>query len=132
MSACSSTEQTPEPVAATGRAGSMTVDSLYVPPPNGANYPTGSSATALITLINTAKDRDVLLGTSSPVAGSTLVQQDGRTNNRVNIPGENRTSRGLAVLMQDLTKPISPGDTVSVTLRFQTAGDLTLAAPGGR
>lgn len=128
-SGCSAYKQTPAGVSASGRAGSIVVSSLYVPSPNGSNYPAGGSATALVSLINTARNRDVLIGASSPAARSTLVQQDGRTSRRINIPGESSPSRGLAVLMQDLTKTISPGDTVSVTLRFETAGDITLSAP---
>jgi copper(I)-binding protein len=129
LTACGTAKPAPEGASATGRAGDIVVQDLYVPPPRGSSYSSGSSAGIEVTLFNSGKDRDVLLGASSPRAGSTLVQQDGRTNRRVDIPAQKRTSRGLVVLLQALRGPLAPGDRVSVTLRFQSAGELTLSAP---
>lgn len=129
MACGSGYEITPEGPSASGKAGQITVQSFYIPAPRGGSYPAGSSAVVELTLFNAAEDRDVLRGASSPVSGNTLVQTDGRTNDRINVPGESRDSMGIVVVLQDLARTLEPGDEVPVTLRFENAGPLTASVP---
>ncbi len=127
--------QEPPPVApphtaASGAAGSLTVQSIYVvPPPKGKSYAAGSSAYADVSVFNSAMTRDVLLSASSPRASSTSVQLDGQPNNMVNIAADGANTRGITVILKGLTSAVSSGQTVPITLTFQIAGRLTLDAP---
>lgn len=129
VAGCGSNPQEPSGAQATGSAGSITVQSMYVVPPNGATYAAGSSATAEVVLFNSGRARDVLLGASSPRAASALLQLDGGTTKMLNVPADNRETAGIAVVLQGLTSTVKPGSTVPVTLQFKTAGAVTLNAP---
>lgn len=108
-----------------------------------ANDPTG-----VYFVIRNAGGSDTLLGASSPVANSAVLQiidpatatttpesttRGGTymTVDRIDVPGFadlRFVPGGNQVLLRGLTAPLTVGQTIPVTLRFERAGDRTVAA----
>jgi len=107
------------------------------------NDPTG-----VYFVIRNAGGSDTLLGASSPVANSAVLQiidpatatttpesttRGGTymTVDRIDVPGFadlRFVPGGNQVLLRGLTAPLTVGQTIPVTLRFERAGDRTVAA----
>jgi copper(I)-binding protein len=99
-------------------------------------------AGVFLTLHNRGDVADRLLGGSTDVAGivevhETVSDDAGRTRMQPMTeglelpPGEDMVLRpgGYHVMLRDITAPPEPGDTVTVTLRFQRAAALTIEVP---
>ena len=87
---------------------------------------TANQATLYFDLASTGKYGDVLTGAESPVARrATLVDSGGSTISSLDIPGETVVrfnARGPRVVLSDLTRPVTTGEVVIVTLRFEKSG----------
>ena len=108
-----------------------------------ANDPTG-----VYFVIHNAGGSDTLIGASSPVARSAVLQiidptttttladaaprtQTYITVDRIDVPGFDDlrfVPGGDQVLLSGLTAPLTVGQTIPVTLRFERAGDVTMQA----
>lgn len=102
--------------------------------------PSAKVGGAFLTLENTGAD-DRLTGASSPVAGRVELHnhtmQDGVMKMREiegGIPlhsGETVALKpgGMHIMLMDLKAPLKRGDTVPVTLDFESGGDITVEIP---
>jgi copper(I)-binding protein len=96
--------------------------------PSGSTVPPGSSASLFLSLFNDGATDDTLVSASAPgTAGS--VTLDGGT---VALPTEtpvNLTGPQPSAVLKDLSKPLTGGTDIPVTLDFQHAGSVTLQVP---
>jgi copper(I)-binding protein len=96
--------------------------------PSGSTVPAGESASLFLSLYNGGKSSDELVSASaSGSAGS--VTLDGGT---VALPGYtavNLTGPQPSVVLKSLSKPLTAGGYIPVTLDFQHAGSVTLQVP---
>ena len=97
--------------------------------------------TGAYVVIHNAGGNDTLIGASSPAAATVEIQQrQGRTDTEpgelvvveeLAIPGFSDTRLqpgGDQLLLTDLVRPLSAGDTVELTLEFERAGTVTVDA----
>jgi copper(I)-binding protein len=103
-------------------------DAFVLGAPPGALVPSGSSASMFLSLYNTGSGDDHLVRASAPAAAAS-VQLSGGT---VSLPGYtvvDLSGPEPSVVLSNLTKPLSGGDAVSVTLDFEHAGTVTIEVP---
>jgi copper(I)-binding protein len=96
--------------------------------PDGATIPSGSSASLFLSLFNGSANADKLLSASAGGAAAS-VAVSGTT---VALPVDsavNLTGPQPLVVLSRLTKPLTGGGYVPVTLDFQHAGMVTLQVP---
>ncbi len=101
----------------------------------------GQKATgAFMEIENRGGEAEILLGADSPVAKMVQIHRTEFENGiarmrpagRVTIPAGGRVvlaRGGLHVMLMGLTRPLAPGETVPLTLRFARAGAVTLTVP---
>ena len=109
---------------------------------------TAERATGVYFVIHNAGGSDTLIGASSPVARSAVLQiidptttttladaaprsQTYITVDRIDVPGFDDlrfVPGGNQVLLSGLSAPLTVGQTIPVTLRFERAGDVTMQA----
>ena len=101
----------------------------------------GVDPTGAYVVIHNAGGNDTLIGASTPAAATVELQQrQGKTENEAGqlvvvdqlaIPGFADTRLqpgGDQLLLTDLVRPLTAGDTVELTLRFERAGTVTVDA----
>lgn len=98
----------------------------------------GENGGAYFTIDNPTNQADTLLGVSSPAAQTsemhmTMVGSDGvmsmTPQESVPVPAKGTTEfkpGGLHVMMINLQRDLNAGDTVSLTLKFEKAGEITV------
>lgn len=100
----------------------------------------GATGGAYVTIINADSITVELIGASSPVAAATEVhesmQHEGMSHMmaRTSVPIAPRDSLvmkpgGLHVMLLQLTRPLAPGDSVPLTLRFSSGDSVTVRVP---
>ncbi|HEV3383005.1 MAG TPA: copper chaperone PCu(A)C [Trebonia sp.] len=103
-------------------------DAFVLGAPSGSSVPTGSKASLFVGLFNNGSSDDKLVSVSAPgVASSVTI-----TGGSVTIPAvgsANLTGPEPKVVLNGLTKSLSNGEDVPVTLDFATAGAVTLDVP---
>ena len=106
-----------------------TVDDTGSPrlePKNGRLVRTQSGAVCYFDLENTGKFGDLLVSAESEAARSVaIVTQDGAPVSGIAIPGQSRLEfrpEGPRITLSDLTRPLTPGDGVIVTIVFAKSG----------
>lgn len=89
-----------------------------------------NEAVVYFRLRSTGKYGDVLTGAAAPMARrAELRDADGRAVAQIEIPGETAMSfdeKGPRVVLGDLTRELTPGEVIIVTLRFEKSGALGL------
>ena len=92
--------------------------------------PTGHEAIVYFRLRSTSKYGDVLTGAEAPVARrAELRRADGTVVAQIEVAGESVVTfdeKGPRVVLSDLTRTLTPGEVIIVTLRFQKSGALGL------
>jgi copper(I)-binding protein len=95
-------------------------------PKNGRVVRTEAGAVCYFELESTGMFGDTLLAAESQVARRVeIVAPDGAPVATIAIPGLSRTDfrpDGLRITLSDLTRPLTPGDGVIVTLVFEKSG----------
>jgi copper(I)-binding protein len=90
--------------------------------------PAANAAVLHVQLRSTGKFGDVLLGAEAPIARrAELLAADGASVGRIEIPGEAVVKfgdTGPRILLSDLTRTLTPGEVVIVTLHFRKYGAL--------
>ncbi|WP_083484449.1 DUF1775 domain-containing protein [Loktanella sp. 3ANDIMAR09] len=106
-----------------------------------ATLPNQPVAGGFMTITNTGQADDVLIGAASSVAGRMEIHEmamDGDVmrmralDDGLRIPsGETVTLQpgGFHIMFMDLAGPLVAGDSISVTLTFENAGEVTLTMP---
>ncbi len=97
-------------------------------PERGRLVRQGDGAVFYMELRSTGKYGDTLLGASAPIARrAQLVAAGGAPVDRLEVPGESVVhfdAAGPRVVFSDLTRPLTPGEVVIVTLSFVKYGNL--------
>jgi copper(I)-binding protein len=107
----------------------ITVSNLFVlGAPAGSSLPAGSSASVFLSLFNGGSNSDSLVSVSAPGAASGGQVSGGTVSLPVNSE-VNLTGPQPSVVLNGLTKAISGGQDISVTLNFAHAGSVTVQVP---
>jgi copper(I)-binding protein len=97
-------------------------------PAVNATLPKGGSASLFLGLINTGATSDKLLSISAPGTASSVHVTGGELNLAQNTPVY-LTGPKPQVVLKDLAKPLSGGQSIDLILDFQNAGAVLLAVP---
>jgi hypothetical protein len=117
-----------------GSEGGLRVEDAWVRQPVGER-----PAAAYMTIVNDGAQADALLGAATEVAESAELHEtvmEGtvmkmRPVSRLEIPAGERVALepgGLHIMLKGITQELKPGDTITLTLRFQRAGQITVQA----
>jgi len=96
--------------------------------PSGSSLPTGSSASVFLSVFNGGSGDDTLVSVSAPGSAASVRV----TGGAVSIPVSsevNLTGPQPSVVLTGLTKPLSGGQAIPLTLNFEHAGSVTLQVP---
>jgi copper(I)-binding protein len=118
------------------QAGNMRVDDAFAPASIGA----AKSGAIYFTIINETGSGDRLIAVSTPAARKAELHstkhEDGVMKMRkmpaLDVPAGGQAELkkgGNHVMLFGLTEPLKEGDTVSLTLTFETAGEMTIEVP---
>ncbi len=99
----------------------------------------GGNAAVYFTLVNEGNASDALVGASSDAAETVGLHETRMEGDvmrmapvpRIEVPAGGRTELkpgGLHVMLVGVKRDLNPGDTVSVTLRFEKSDEMTVAA----
>lgn len=97
--------------------------------PTGSAVPSGSAASMFVSLYNGGDSSDTLLSATAPGAAGNISLSGGTVPLPANAAPVNLTGPEPKVVLEDLTKPLSGGNSVPVTFTFQHAGQVTLQVP---
>jgi copper(I)-binding protein len=107
----------------------ITITNLFVlGAPAGATLPAGSSASVFLSLFNRGKGDDTLVSVSAPGYAKS-VQLTGGTVSLPAYSPVNLTGPHPTVVLSGLTRPLSAGGAIALTLNFQHAGTVGLMVP---
>jgi copper(I)-binding protein len=109
--------------------GQLVVSEFRVLAPPGGRYAVGGVASADLTIVNKGQQRDALISASSPVATSVHLLKFGERQAQAVIDGGGQLTEGVLLQLAGLRRAIAPGNSVSITLTFRSAGSLTLKVP---
>lgn len=119
----------PAAPGAYGTADGISISNAFVlGAPAGDTVPAGSSASLFLSLYNSGTGDDTLVSVSAPGYASS-VQVTGST---VSLPASaqvNMTGPEPSLVLSGLTRPISGGQAIPLTLHFEHAGSVTLQVP---
>jgi copper(I)-binding protein len=96
--------------------------------PSGSTLPAGSSASLFLSLFNDGHTADSLEGATAADTAASVTLAGGT----VALPSEtpvNLTGPQPSAVLKNLSKPLSSGGYVTVTLQFKNAGPVTLQVP---
>jgi copper(I)-binding protein len=96
--------------------------------PSGSTVPAGSSAGLFLSLFNSRGTSDTLQGATAAGTADT-VSLDGGTVALPAYSGVNLTGPTPSVVLKNLSKPLTAGGYVPVTLTFAHAGTVTIQVP---
>ena len=132
---------------AQGQVGPIAVRNALITYPEGGEhyYRSGSDAPITLTIVNTGDSEDELTSVTSPAAQSVQIEgQRGlppqhtlravaptKSTGPTQSSDQNLTQGQIRIVLDGLTEDVRPGRTVSVTLLFRQAGELTLQVPVG-
>lgn len=117
--------------AANSQAGEISIRNVYVAAPDkGAVHEAGSDAELQLALANNGSTSDRLVSVTTDAAGSVDLLRDGRPVSSLEIPAASLAG-DLVVELGDLTRPLSAGEFLDVTLRFERNGERTFQVPVG-
>ncbi len=112
-----------------GTAQAIAISNLFVlGAPTGSTLPAGSSASVFLSLYNNGVNKDSLVSVSAHGAASGA-QLSGGT---ISVPADspvNLMGPQPSVVLTGLSKTLSSGEYVSMTLTFARAGSVTLQVP---
>jgi copper(I)-binding protein len=110
-------------------AGEISINDAFVlGAPLGDTVPAGSSASLFLSLYNGGSGDDTLVGASAPGYASSVQI----TNSTVSLPASaevNMTGPEPSLVLSGLTKPLSNGQAIPLTLDFEHEGPVTLQVP---
>jgi len=107
----------------------ISINNLFVlGPVSGQTLPVGSSAAVFLALYNNSGLADNLVGVSAPGTAASVKLEKGAV---AMAPGSSALLTGPEpeVVLTGLTKSLSGGQTVTITLDFSRTGDVTLQVP---
>lgn len=128
--------------AASARTESSGASSLVVARPWSRPAPAGGAGVVYLTITNRGARPDALVGAASPAAARVTIHQTlhvgavtaMRSLASLPIPAGRAVSLvpgGAHLMLEDLTRPLRPGDRIAVTLTFSRAGARTITSVVG-
>ena len=106
----------------------ISINNAFVLGAPSGSVPAGSSASMFLALFNNGTSADRLVSVTAPGAAASVQLVGGG----VNVPASssvNLTGPSPSVVLSNLTKPLSGGGSIPVTLDFQHAGAVTIQVP---
>ena len=117
--------------ATNSAVGTLAVRNLYVvPPEEGRTYEPGDDVVAVVTVVNADDEPDTLLEVTTEAAEEVVVVDDGQPG-PLEVPALGTTSDRGELLLRDLTDGLYEGTYITMTLRFERNGELTVPVPVG-
>jgi Copper chaperone PCu(A)C len=124
-----------------GEIGNITMRSIVLEYPSSGRYDEGDDAELTAAIVNTAREADTLVsiegdsfegvraigGGGQPVSNSSGFS----TDLDVEIPGNQAVflgGDGPTILLENLAEPLTPGQSIDVTMTFEQAGEVTVRA----
>jgi len=104
------------------------INAFVLAAPAGSSVPKGASAGLFVGLFNDGTSPDALIGASAPGYAASVKLTSGTVALPVGSPA-NLTGPAPEVILTGLKRPLSGGQSLTVTLDFKRAGDVTLAVP---
>jgi periplasmic copper chaperone A len=125
-------EETPDTAGVDGTVGEVSLDDVFLDAED--TVAAGASVPLRGVLTNDAEQADRLVEVSTPAAGSVrLLDENGAPSaDGIEVPAGGQVeavSGAVRVQLEEVTAPIAPTDTVSVTFTFATAGEVSLDVP---
>lgn len=96
--------------------------------PTGSTIPAGSDAGMFLSVLNGGSGSDALVSVDAPGYASSVQLSSGPVSLPVNSP-VNLTGPQPEVVLSGLTKTLTGGQNIPVTLNFQHAGSVTVELP---
>jgi copper(I)-binding protein len=107
----------------------ITISNVFVlGAPAGSSLPPGSSAGVFLSLFNGGSSNDSLVSVSAPGSASSVRVSGGTVSLPVQAPVD-LTGPQPTVVLTNLTKALTAGEDIPVTLNFAHAGSVTLTVP---
>ena len=111
--------------------GTLAVRNLYVlPPEEGRTYEEGDDAEAVVTVVNADDEPDTLIEVTTDAAEEVVVLDDGQPG-PLEVQALGTTGDRGQLLLRDLTSGLYEGTYITMTLRFERNGELTVPVPIG-
>jgi copper(I)-binding protein len=114
--------------AATGSAGSVKVEDVFIPPPPAGIYRAGTGVLVNVTLSSDGSEWDSVVSGSTPVAQQVALSQYNIDQDFLSVPNDDQRVSGV-VQLHDISRPIAPGQAVPLTLQFSSGESATLQVP---
>lgn len=133
-------EQERDRVGGMNEAGNITLRAVTVEAPSGPSFQPGDDVELFGAIVNTGDEVDTLVSISGEgfedarvLGSSTGVSQPSGTGGglEIEIPREDTVflgDDGAAVLLEDLTDGLTPGQSLELTLTFEQAGEVPVRA----
>lgn len=129
----------PVPIASVPSAPSMTTPLADTNMPANAML-SGATSAAYMTLVNVGSTADRLLGASSDAAQDVQLHTSEMENNvmrmrevpAIDVPANGEAvlkPGGYHVMLLDLTRDLTPNETITLTLTFERAGEIQVQVP---
>lgn len=115
--------------ATNASVGDIAVRNLRIEPPaGGITLDEGSDARVSLVIVNQGPDADTLLSVSSPEADEVVLLDAGRPA-EIEVPAFGSTEGQASFILRGLTSSLLAGEYVTMTLRFERAGDIETLVP---
>lgn len=115
--------------AANVAVGPIAVRNVAVLPDPQGTVRAGADADVRMTLVNVGAENDRLVGAASPAAGSVALEQDGRRVDGIVVPRLGSTEGTAGLVLRGVVEELRSGEIVEITLTFERAGEVVVAAP---
>ena len=125
-------QETPDVPGVDDTVGEVSLDDVFLDAEDTVEA--GASVPLRGVLTNDAEQADRLVGVSTPAAESVqlLDENGGPSTDGIEVPAGGQVeavSGAVRMQLEEVTAPIAPTDTVSVTFTFATAGEVALDVP---
>ena len=112
--------------------GTMALRNVYLAAPDeGILHEEGGDARMQIAIANTGREADTLVESSTDAAADAQILLDGRRLSSLEVPAGGLSDPELEIELTDLTRDLRSGEFLTVTVRFERAGETTFGVPVG-
>ena len=111
--------------------GTLAIRNLYVlPPEDDRTYQAGDDAMAVVTVTNADDEPDTLIEATTDAAEEVRILDDGQPG-QLEVPALGTTQDRGQLLLTDLENGLYEGTYITLTLRFERNGEITVPVPVG-
>lgn len=109
--------------------GAIAIRNIAVLPGSDGTVAAGSDALVRMTLTNDGGEDDALVQASSPAAASVDITGPSGTTARLPLPRLGTTGGTAGLVLRGVKESLRSGSTISITLRFERNGEITMSLP---